>query len=363
MTHIPFLWDRNGHLRDRSVTEGNNSMEKMIQLQRKIAPELVEQIEGRYNILKHIQHAQPIGRRALSALLKLSERVVRSDVEFLKEAGLIDFSAVGMRITQDGQRMLTELADYVGALHGLAVLEESLEDALGLSRVVVVPGDSEKDPAVFSELGRTAARILTETLADNMIVAVSGGSTMADLAGKVNQSFAGITVVPSRGGLGEQVQYQANLVAAVLAAKLGGTYRLLHIADNLSDEALEAVLASDQSTMAVVNLMKRADILVHGIGRADTMAKRRELPEEVIDHITTECVGETLGHYFNMDGECKYVTNSVGLRLNDLEQIGKVIAVAGGRAKAEAVLSVVRARRQDILILDEAAAQTIQSII
>ena len=64
-----------------------------------------------------------------------------------------------------------------------------------------------------------------------------------------------------------------------------------------------------------------------------------------------------------MDGECKYVTNSVGLRLNDLEQIGKVIAVAGGKAKAEAILSVVRARRQDILILDEAAAQTIQSII
>ena len=109
--------------------------------------------------------------------------------------------------------------------------------------------------------------------------------------------------------------------------------------------------------------MKRADILVHGIGRADTMAKRRELPSEVIDVIAKECVGETLGHYFNMDGECKYVTNSVGLRLNDLEQIGKVIAVAGGRAKAEAILSVVRARRQDILILDEAAAQTIQSII
>ena len=338
-------------------------MERMIQLQRKIAPDLVQQIEDRYNILKHIQHAQPIGRRALSALLKLSERVVRSDVEFLKNAGLIDFSAVGMRITKDGQRILTELADYVGALHGLAVLEQTLEEALGLSCVIVVPGDSEKDPAVFSELGRTAARILTEMLEDNMVVAISGGSTMADFAGKVNQAFAGITVVPARGGLGEQVQYQANIIAAVLAAKLGGNYRLLHVADNLSDEALEAVLASDSATLSVVDLMKRADILVHGIGRADTMARRRALPQETIDVIDEECVGETLGHYFNIDGECKYVTNSVGLRLNDLEQIGKVIAVAGGKAKAEAILSVVRAGKQDILILDEAAARSIQSII
>lgn len=335
----------------------------MIQLQRKIAPELVQQIEDRYNILKHIQHAQPIGRRALSALLKLSERVVRSDVEFLKNAGLIDFSAVGMRITKDGQRILTELADYVGALHGLAVLEQSLEEALSLSRVIVVPGDSEKDPAVFSELGRTAARILTESLEDNMVVAVSGGSTMADLVSKVNQSFSGITVVPARGGLGEQVHFQANLVAAVLAAKLGGNYRLIHVADNLSEEALEAVLSSDKATVSVVDLMKRADILVHGIGRAETMAKRRELPQDVIDIITEDCVGETLGHYFDVSGQCRHVTNSVGLRLNDLEQIGKVIAVAGGRAKAEAILSVVRAGKQDILILDEAAAQSIQSII
>lgn len=335
----------------------------MIQLQRKIAPDLVQQIEDRYNILKHIQHAQPIGRRALSALLKLSERVVRSDVEFLKNAGLIDFSAVGMRITKDGQRILTELADYVGALHGLAVLEQSLEEALSLSRVIVVPGDSEKDPAVFSELGRTAARILTESLEDNMVVAVSGGSTMADLVSKVNQSFSGITVVPARGGLGEQVHFQANLVAAVLAAKLGGNYRLIHVADNLSEEALEAVLSSDKATVSVVDLMKRADILVHGIGRAETMAKRRELPQDVIDIITKDCVGETLGHYFDVSGQCRHVTNSVGLRLNDLEQIGKVIAVAGGRAKAEAILSVVRAGKQDILILDEAAAQSIQSII
>lgn len=338
-------------------------MDRMIQLQRKIAPELVEQIEYRYNILKHIQHAQPIGRRAISALLKLSERVVRSDVEFLKSAGLIDFSAVGMRITKDGQRVLAELADYVGALHGLAALESSLAESLHLSRVIVVAGDSEKEPAVFAELGRTAARILTETLEDNMVVAVSGGSTMADFAGKVNRTFNGITVVPARGGLGEQVQYQANLIAAVLAAKLGGSYRLIHVADNLSDEALEAVLASDPTTVSVVNLLKRADVLVHGIGCADTMANRRALPHDEVERITEECVGETLGHYFSLAGECKYVTSSVGLRLNDLEQIGTVIAVAGGRSKAEAILSVVRAGKQDILILDEAAAKTIQSII
>lgn len=45
--------------------------------------------------------------------------------------------------------------------------------------------------------------------------------------------------------------------------------------------------------------------------------------------------------------------------LQDLPKIGTVIGVAGGRSKAAAILSVIRASRQDILITDEAAAQDI----
>ncbi len=338
-------------------------MEKMIRLQRKIAPDMIRLMEDRYNILKHIQHAQPIGRRALAALLGLSERVVRSDVEFLKSAGLIDFSPIGMRITKEGQAVLSDLAGYVGAIHGLAALEERLREALGLERVVVVPGDSGRDTAAFSELGRTAARIVTEYLKDDMTVAVSGGSTMADLAGKVNASLPGVTVVPARGGLREQVHSQANLIAAVLAAKLGGNYRLLHLSDTMSEEAVEAVMALDASIAQVVALMRRADILVHGIGRAETMARRRSMPEETVSYIADNCVGETLGHYFDISGQCVHITSSVGLRLNDLDQIGKVIAVAGTAEKAAAILSVVRSGKQDVLILDEAAAMAIQSMI
>lgn len=53
------------------------------------------------------------------------------------------------------------------------------------------------------------------------------------------------------------------------------------------------------------------------------------------------------------------MTNNAGLMLQDLPNIGTVIGVAGGRSKAAAILSVVRASRQDILITDEAAAHDI----
>lgn len=53
------------------------------------------------------------------------------------------------------------------------------------------------------------------------------------------------------------------------------------------------------------------------------------------------------------------MTNNAGLMLQDLPKIGTVIGVAGGRSKAAAILSVIRASRQDILITDEAAAHDI----
>nr|WP_092074775.1 sugar-binding domain-containing protein [Dendrosporobacter quercicolus]NSL49290.1 DNA-binding transcriptional regulator [Dendrosporobacter quercicolus DSM 1736]SDN13177.1 central glycolytic genes regulator [Dendrosporobacter quercicolus] len=338
-------------------------MEKIIILQRKIAPDLVAVVEERYNILKHIQYAQPIGRRALAAVMGMSERVVRADVEFLKDAGLVEISGLGMSVTEDGHHLIAELAEYVGVLHGLTQLETTLSERLGIRQVIIVPGDSETDSSVLRELGRTAAGILTECLQDNMIIAVSGGSTMARVAETVNVVLPTVTVVPARGGLGEQVEYQANIIAAVMATKLGGRYRLLHIPDGMSEEALDAVMASDANVSEIADMIKHADILIQGIGEAGTMSKRRSHEPETISFIGQNCVGEALGHYFSFSGECIYTTNSVGFRLDDLAKVGKVIAVAGGRHKAEAIVAVTRAAGQDVLVIDEAAARAIQSII
>lgn len=54
-----------------------------------------------------------------------------------------------------------------------------------------------------------------------------------------------------------------------------------------------------------------------------------------------------------------YMTNNAGLMLQDLQHIGTIIGIAGGKSKAAAILSVIRASRQDILITDEAAAHEI----
>ena len=64
-------------------------MKDLLKIQQKLIPQVIELMERRYSILRQISLSEPVGRRTLSNILDISERVVRSETEFLKEQGLI----------------------------------------------------------------------------------------------------------------------------------------------------------------------------------------------------------------------------------------------------------------------------------
>ncbi len=337
-------------------------MDSIINLQKKIVPELTDLLVQRYQILRQVSHEHPIGRRALAARLGLSERVLRAQVDFLKKSGLLDFSSSGMSVTDEGADILKELADYVRKLQDISFLEKALSDTLKIGKVVILPGDSDQEDVVKREIGRTAAHILSKLLSDGRrhIVAVSGGTTMAAMAANITGSQPNTVVVPARGGLGDNVELQANTIATVLAQKLGASYRQLYVPDSVSEDILNSILKEDIGVRAVVDIIKQADILVHGVGRASVMARHRRLSGSIIERLEQDgAVGEAFGQYCALNGRQVYMTNNAGLMLQDLQHIGTIIGIAGGKSKAAAILSVIRASRQDILVTDEAAAHEI----
>ena len=68
----------------------------------------------------------PLDGGASHANSSLSERVLRSHVDFLKEAGLLEFGLTGMTLTEEGNHLLQELRDYVNRLQNLSSLEAIL---------------------------------------------------------------------------------------------------------------------------------------------------------------------------------------------------------------------------------------------
>lgn len=64
-------------------------MEKLVRLQQKIAPESLELVDRRYQILRMIFYYKPVGRRHIAEYLGLQERAVRNEIEFLRQQGFL----------------------------------------------------------------------------------------------------------------------------------------------------------------------------------------------------------------------------------------------------------------------------------
>lgn len=323
---------------------------------------MVELLTERYKVLRQISHDQPIGRRTLAKKLGLSERILRSHVDFLKEAGLLDFTLTGMSITDEGAVLLQELRDYVNRLQKLSSLESVLEEKLHLQKVVVLPGNADQDQVVTREIGRVAAGILLHLLSDHKphIVAVTGGTTVAAMAQNTYGNEPETVVVPARGGLGDRMELQANTIATVLAGRLKTRYLQLYVPDSVSEDVLRKILEEDARVKQVVETIKSADILVHGMGQAQVMAKKRGVGPALMKELENRsAIGEALGQYFDLNGQVVHSTDTLGLMVNDLETIHTVMGIGGGRSKGGAILSVLRSGQDDILVTDEAAAREI----
>ena len=321
----------------------------------KIAPDVMGTIKERYLLLRHIADAEPVGRRTLAALSGLSERVVRSHVDVLRRSGIVRFTTMGISLEPEGKKLMPDLLECFLRLNNLDDMQRTIRQALGLKNVYIVPGDSDNDKTAKEELGRKGALLLNDLLSIADIVAISGGSTMAAVAHMLPESNANVVILPARGSMGNHVEFQANYIAANIAAKTHSSYRMIHLPENLSESALR---------LMNVAMTARAQVVLFGIGRADHMAKKRGMTSHQRQTLRTlGARGESLGCYCSFDGRILYGSNNIGISLKDIRKHQHVIAVAGGASKAEAILSVMRTCRTGTLVTDEGAAQRIMNMI
>ena len=229
-------------------------MQEILELQKKVVPELVNVLEKRYNLLRTIYHNQPIGRRILSEKLNIGERSVRTETTFLKEQGLIEIHSSGMVITDDGDKVLKKLKNFIHQIKGLTDIENRVKSLLNLKKVIVVPGDVEENQLVLKDLGKACSNYVKDYLKDNCIIALTGGSTLREVVEafpKIN-NYSNIQVVPARGGMGKNVETQANTLAASLAKKLNGTYKMLHISESLRLDIIDSLL-KEEAVKEIIN--------------------------------------------------------------------------------------------------------------
>lgn len=337
-------------------------MHLLVDVLQKIIPKETEVLKRRYAILVCVDMFQPIGRRSISQRLSLSEKIVRTDTEFLSLEGYLEINAAGMRVTAAGEAMIIALKDLVDQLDGLNTMKETLKQVLGCEQLIIVPGNVDDSVEAVKHMARMAADELRKHLQPEAIVALTGGGTIYQVVQAMkNQDLSRehITIVPARGSLGNTVDYQANTLVSVMAKKLDCQFRLLNIPDNLSPKALESVRQEPEIQSTIDEILK-ANVLLYGIGNVFEMAKRRNLDQQTVALLQERgAVAEVLGYYCNQNGDVVYTSSSIGVTLDEMKSLKVSIAVACGAKKARAILAVARLISKGTLIIDEGAAKGI----
>ncbi|MBU3133309.1 sugar-binding transcriptional regulator [Clostridium gasigenes] len=340
-------------------------MQEILSLQKKIVPELVEVLEKRYNVLRTISYNQPIGRRVLANRLNLGERIVRTEISFLKSQNLIEINTPGMTVTEEGQEVVDRLKDFIHELKGLSDIEESIRSFLGLKDVIIVPGDTNANPTILKELGKATANYVKTIIKNNDIIALTGGNTIKEFVEafpKIN-NVSDILVVPARGGMGRKVESQANTLAASFAKKINASYKMLHIPENLSLEVLDTLL-KEKEIKEVIDTIHKADILIYGIGNAIEMAEKRGTSLVETERLRSlGAIGEAFGCYFNKESKVVSENTSIGININQARNISTHIAVAAGEHKVESILSTMMNNKNAVLVTDESAGRKILEFI
>ena len=213
----------------------------------------------------------------------------------------------------------------------------------------------------MKDLGKACANYVKDVLKDDSIVALTGGSTLKEVVEAFPKitNLSNIQVVPARGGMGKNVETQANTLAASLAKKLNANYKMLHISENLSLDIIDNLL-KEEAVKAVIDTIHKADILMYGVGNAVQMARKRGVPEDEINNlIDNGAVGEAFGCYFSEDSKIISETTAIGIKINNARKIKTHIAVAGGNNKVESIIATEYNDYTGVLVTDEAAAKGI----
>lgn len=323
-------------------------------------PDYKEKTLQRYNILNEIKMNNNIGRRKLSNILNLNERLIRNETEKLFQMNLIIIEQVGMNITKEGIAVLDEASDFIKDLYSHEELSQKIKNLLGIKKVIISQGSIYESNGRL-ELAKVSSNYFLKNIKNNMIIGITGGSTIGQTIENIqtNKSFSDIVIVPVRGSLMGSVKNQANILAVKLAEKLNSKYANFYLPDDFDLDNLKDIskLPEVQKTL---NLINHLDLLVFGIGDALKMANRRLLSEKEKNLlIENNAVAEAFGNYFDINGNIVLKSKSIGISLEQFLNVKDVIAIAGDDEKEKAIIAISEVRKDITLIITEECAKKI----
>jgi DNA-binding transcriptional regulator LsrR (DeoR family) len=251
-------------------------------------------------------------------------------------------------------------------------LEKRLEERFQLRKALVLAGRGRPYAEVLRGLGVLAARYIDRALTHDSTLGISWGTAVHSTAQALRPNRRlPITVVQMIGavGIGDPLIDGPDL-ARLMAHIYRGEYRYLHAPLIVENGQVRQGLLQEPRILETLGLARKVDIALVGIGslvpEVSSLLRAGYLDQQALEALRSQgAVGDICGRHYNVRGRVMDIElnrRMVGIELKDLQGIDQVIGVAGGEAKAEAILGALRGRHVNVLVTDDGAARKVLAL-
>ncbi|MFC5369608.1 sugar-binding transcriptional regulator [Arcanobacterium bovis] len=248
-------------------------------------------------------------------------------------------------------------------LERLERLEERICALYGVERTLVSQRSGPIGPPQLA-----AEFVASQTPRDGLIAVSNGSSISATVDSLPQQHRSNSCVVQMLGSLGRSNPLEDSPeICRRMAAKLGGTYRILPAPLVLDSPATAKFLRQDGQVAAVLELAARADLALVGVG-----ALVADVPGQIFHgwysadldrQIARQgAVGHICAHHIDSSGNhiqtplCRRI---IAMDVEKLRTIPQVVAVAWGSEKIAALRAALKGGYINTFVTDEATANAL----
>ena len=305
-------------------------------------------------------------------LADVAEMYYLEDLTQAEISRVIDMtrSAVSRLLTEARKKRIVEIR-VRRPLRFDTDLEAALQEKFDLQGVHVLAGQYGDDyDKLRRQLGQMAAGVLKDLLRPQMSCGVAWGTTVsATIEALEITNSVPLQVVQLVGVLRSNSHaFNAQALVEIMARKLGGEGTYLYSPFIVENAVTAQSIRSIPDVRETLDAGKRCDIALLGIGTVldpvysslyqgghialDTLAQLRQ----------GGAVGDVGGVHIDINGnvaEGGFNDRMVGITGPNLLAIPTRLAVAGGVAKAEAILGALRGGYVNLLIIDSETAKAV----
>ena len=251
-----------------------------------------------------------------------------------------------------------------------ADLETRIEQKYQIEEAIVCDVHAPDSPQVIArELGAAAADYLFRVIKPDDVIGVSWGYTIRGMVAALEpKEFPNVRIVQMTGGIGKpESESHATELCIKMARTLSCKLALLPAPGVVQNKQIREVYLTDEYIQNAMSLLPSITLAFVGIGSLNsysiTMRDETILTQADLDEVIANgSVGDIALHFIDAHGQpvqCELSERIIGIDLDHLRQIPRVVGVAAGANKVTPIRAALRGKLLNVLITDLATAEAL----